>query len=576
MTAPNDLLTCPPHNLDAERAVLCAMYLDPAACDRAVDSLRSSDFYEGRHGKIFDALLAMRDREDAVDLLTLGEELRKRKEFTEVGGDLYLAEVAAESGSSANVELHAQIVAEKSVARLRLVELQQEAEAIRAGEPVTAVATSRRLLLTRASTIEPKPVRWIWEGRVPAGEITLTPGVGGIGKSTFHTWVIAQLTRGTLPGLHHGTPRACLICATEDSWSHAIIPRLMAAEADLDLVYRVDVVVAGEQLRLTLPKDTEALTRAIIENEVAAVSLDPVVSLIDGQLNSHKDQEVRQALEPIRRVAEITHCAVLGNAHFNKGSSADPVMRITGSAAWSQVVRSVLAFARDDESDCYVITQSKSNLGRLDLPNLAYRIEDTEIATEEGAAHVGRLVFTGESVKSVGDLLRAAGDDNTSTALEGAVEWLGGILTDVGAAGMLKSEVLNFARKEGLTTRTVERAAVALDVVSTRDENTRGQPTSWSLPDYSPSITRQTSLASNHEPNLSEVRGANSGITRQPSDLASNRQNGLEKCGACGRCEWYLDALGNRKCGICHPPPDGVDGILQDSLNGGNLRRVVV
>ena len=141
-------------------------------------------------------------------------------------------------------------------------------------------AANCNLILTPAATIETKPTRWTWEDRIPAGEITLTVGLGGVGKSTFHAWMIAQVTKGLLPGLHWGTPMACIICAQEDSWGRTIVPRLIAADANLDMVYRVDVVEAGEDMRLTLPVDIEALTFEIEAKKVALVSLDPLMSLI--------------------------------------------------------------------------------------------------------------------------------------------------------------------------------------------------------------------------------------------------------------------------------------------------------
>jgi hypothetical protein len=100
----------------------------------------------------------------------------------------------------------------------------------------------RRLRLTPLSAIKPRPVRWAWTDRIPAGELTLTPGRGGLGKSTFHAWIIAHLTRGTLPGVHFGKAKPCIIAASEDSYDRTIVPRLIAAGADMDLVYRVDVI----------------------------------------------------------------------------------------------------------------------------------------------------------------------------------------------------------------------------------------------------------------------------------------------------------------------------------------------
>jgi hypothetical protein len=111
-----------------------------------------------------------------------------------------------------------------------------------AEDSANRAATGRRLRVTRAADIEPLPVYWVWAGRIPLGEICMTPGRGGVGKSTFHTWVIAHITRGTLAGVFFGRPRACIIAAREDSWNRTIVPKLAAAGADMNLVFRVDVV----------------------------------------------------------------------------------------------------------------------------------------------------------------------------------------------------------------------------------------------------------------------------------------------------------------------------------------------
>lgn len=99
----------------------------------------------------------------------------------------------------------------------------------------------RRIQLTPASSITMLPVRWVWEDRVPVGEICMTPGLAGIGKSAYHSWIAAHLTKVTLPGVHYGTPKPVIICAHEDSWERSIAPRLVAAGADLDLVFRAEV-----------------------------------------------------------------------------------------------------------------------------------------------------------------------------------------------------------------------------------------------------------------------------------------------------------------------------------------------
>lgn len=90
--------------------------------------------------------------------------------------------------------------------------------------PPASPEPARRVRLTPAASIAPRPVRWLWEDRLPVGELALTPGKGGVGKSSFHVWLIAHLTRGTLPGVHYGTPRTVIICAAEDSWERTMCP----------------------------------------------------------------------------------------------------------------------------------------------------------------------------------------------------------------------------------------------------------------------------------------------------------------------------------------------------------------
>lgn len=338
--------------------------------------------------------------------------------------------------------------------------------------------------LTPASTIKPRPVRWLWDGRLPAGELGLTPGRGGVGKSTFHAWMSAHLTRGTLPGVHYGTPRAVVIAATEDSWARTIVPRLIAAGADLDLVYRADVVSSdGAELQLTLPADCDALAVEVRRVGAALLSLDPLMSTINGGLDTHKDRDVRQALEPLARLADQTGVTVLGNAHFNKGAGSDPMALIMGSAAFGNVVRAALGFARDEDAEdrSCVISQVKNNLGRLDLPSLRYRVDAATIDTDEGPAEVGRLIMLGESERTVEEILRSGhGPDDERTERDAAASWLVDYLTEQGGEAN-PNDAKKAARAAGFAVRTIERARSKAGVTTRRVGFGKGGQWVWSL-----------------------------------------------------------------------------------------------
>jgi hypothetical protein len=319
----------------------------------------------------------------------------------------------------------------------------------------------RRIRLTPLSTIKPRPVRWAWTDRIPAGELTLTPGRGGVGKSTFHAWVIAHLTRGTLSGVHFSTPKPSIIAASEDSWERTIVPRLLAAGADMDLVYRVEVITeTNEQMSISLPRDIEGLIDEIRRIGAALLSVDPVMSALFSGLDTHKDREVRHALEPVGRLADRTGCAVLGNAHFNKSAGSDPLSLIMGSAAFGNVARAALGFARDTEAEdgSCVISQAKNNLGRLDLPSLRYRIDAATVATDEGPAEVGKLVMLGESERSVSDILRDSRHDADSLEeRRDAASWINAYLTEVGGVALVK-DVLPAGKAAGYAEQTLKNA----------------------------------------------------------------------------------------------------------------------
>jgi len=114
-----DLLTSkiPPHSLEAERAVLGAILLEPESLPKAVELLKSSDFYKEGHRKIFEAMLRLFENSEPVDLLTLSEELRRRNELEEVGGPATLAALVDEAATAAHLLSYGGIVRDKALLR---------------------------------------------------------------------------------------------------------------------------------------------------------------------------------------------------------------------------------------------------------------------------------------------------------------------------------------------------------------------------------------------------------------------------------------------------------------------------
>ncbi|MEV0446155.1 AAA family ATPase [Streptomyces spectabilis] len=351
------------------------------------------------------------------------------------------------------------------------------AERIVAANGITAQEgePGRQLRITPLSAIRLRGTYWLWDGRVPIGGLTLWAGREGIGKSTSAAWLAAQVTRGTLPGAHFGRPRSVFYAASEDSWERTVAPRLVAAGADLERTFRIDVVEEerpGVAAPLTLPADTSTLGKQMRAYDVGLLVVDPLVSALNGAIDTHRDREVRSALEPLGQIADQSGAAVLGLVHFGKGSSTDPLSLILGSRAFSATARAVVAMARDPQSEdgAVILSQEKNNLGRLDLPSLTYVVRDTPIETEDGRISVGRVEFTGESSQSVGDVLA----DGTASAEERqerdeAADWLRGHVMDNG--GEVQSrELLKAGAQAGFKAHTLRRAQRKAGVKSQKSD----------------------------------------------------------------------------------------------------------
>lgn len=107
----------PPQAAQAEVAVLGAMMLDQMAIGAVAEILDESAFYRPAHRKVFTAIIDLFSRDEAVDLVTLTQELKKRKQLDDIGGAAYLSTLLGSVATTANVRYHAKIVLEKAVLR---------------------------------------------------------------------------------------------------------------------------------------------------------------------------------------------------------------------------------------------------------------------------------------------------------------------------------------------------------------------------------------------------------------------------------------------------------------------------
>ncbi|MEI7539535.1 MAG: replicative DNA helicase [Candidatus Saccharibacteria bacterium] len=107
----------PPQNIDAEKSLLGAVLIDEETLSDISEHVTAKDFYEKRHAIIYEGMMSLYEKHKPVDLLTLTEELKRRKNLDTVGGSAYLTELTNYVPTSAHAEAYSELVAQKAVRR---------------------------------------------------------------------------------------------------------------------------------------------------------------------------------------------------------------------------------------------------------------------------------------------------------------------------------------------------------------------------------------------------------------------------------------------------------------------------
>jgi replicative DNA helicase len=107
----------PPHNVEAEQSILGGVLFENDALNTIIEFLEDGDFYREAHQKIFKCMIALSEKNEPLDLITLTNELKKKKELEEIGGSSYLAGLVESVPTAANIVYYAKIVKEKSILR---------------------------------------------------------------------------------------------------------------------------------------------------------------------------------------------------------------------------------------------------------------------------------------------------------------------------------------------------------------------------------------------------------------------------------------------------------------------------
>jgi hypothetical protein len=309
--------------------------------------------------------------------------------------------------------------------------------------------------------------------------LSLFAGDPKLGKSFVTVALAAAVSRGApLPDASPPEgPGSVVLLSAEDDPARTIVPRLMAAGADLSRVHILEAVFLsdGTEALPSLRSDVDAIEAAITSlGDCRLVIIDPVSAYLGGT-DDHKNAELRGLLSPLKGVAERTGAAVVLVTHLNKSAGTNGKHRVTGSIAYVGACRANFLFARDRDDPAgrrvFMLANGCNLAG--DVPTLAYQIFDRGAgpAVEWEAEPVSLTVEEALSAEAV--------DADQREERADCDRWLAQAL----AAGPLSiTDVMEMGRKAGFSQDTLKRAKRRLRIETIREGFGRGSKCHWRLP----------------------------------------------------------------------------------------------
>lgn len=337
--------------------------------------------------------------------------------------------------------------------------------------------------------IQPESIDWLWPGYLAMGKICMLAGNPGLGKSQVTIYIAAMVTVGGHWPVSKTPcrPGKVIILSAEDDPADTIRPRLEAVGADLSRVLVVDAVVSGNEQKprgFNLKTDLSHLEKLLLEiNDVSLIIIDPITAYL-GQVDSHKNADIRSLLTPLTALAAKYKVAVLCVSHLNKGAG-EAITRVTGSLAFVAATRSAFVVLKDKENpERRLLLPLKNNISD-DQNGLAFRIVPTEIEYQKENIKTSRVDWESCPVTmTADDAMTTLSDSKSPSSIEDAKTFLHELLMQ---GSMSVNEVKENAKQDGYAWRTIQRAKKMLGIEAVKQGGNFGcdkkQQWVWQLPE---------------------------------------------------------------------------------------------
>lgn len=296
-------------------------------------------------------------------------------------------------------------------------------------------ANARRLNMSAASKIEPENITWLWKDILPIGKLTLFVGQPKKGKSFATVDIAARASRGVDwadEQKGNGQSIRTILISNEDAANDTVVPRLLAAGADLSKVEIVTGATCGsdDNLVFSLPEDVSSLETALNEfPDTKLVIIDPVMNHL-GKVDALKDQDMRRALSPLASLAERKQVAIIVVTHFNKSTGGNILDKINGAVAMIGVARMGWAFV-DDENDPKqrLMAMAGTNIASEDTKAITYRFAPKDVVHKGKTLHTAEMVWGCSKTVNLTEIMIANESPKDYKSLR-AKKWLPELFAD--------------------------------------------------------------------------------------------------------------------------------------------------
>lgn len=316
------------------------------------------------------------------------------------------------------------------------------------------------LKLIQMSSIEAEEVSWLWYPFIPFGKLTIIQGDPGDGKTTMVLNIAAKLSKGETFDDHMigGDPINIIYQTAEDGLADTVKPRLESAGADCT---RISVIDESDK---SLSMADSRIEEALIQTKAKLLILDPIQAYLGGGMDMNRANEARDMTKRLGALAEKYKCAIVLIGHMNKASGNKAAYRGMGSIDFYAVARSVLLVGRiEGEPNLRAMVQIKNNLA-------AFGNSKAFELSEEGFTWIGDYEITADEVLG-GVMPRTNKQEKAKEILRKMAET---------RSLVPSSEIMEHAKEEGISKRTMENAKKELDIKAKKQNNVWY----WNLDNY--------------------------------------------------------------------------------------------